>query len=155
MKVKYGTYTLTIETSVGIIDVPIQHRVVNENDANMKTSITATMQGKEMCFEAETTEEVLIKFAKSLPEGWNIKSCLSCRYGHFCPVGNADNELFCVSDFEPKNAGDLQYVTENNNERTKRRRNLFHLCNQYMPQSDEFFTYNDYYSVIKNTKYTI
>jgi len=102
-----------------------------------------------MCFEAETTEKVLIEFAKFLPADWKIKSCLSCRYGHFCPVGNADNELFCVTEFEPKEVSDLWPVTEDYDERRKRSRSLFHLCDQYIEQSDDYFTYNDYYSVVK------
>ena len=150
MNRKQSIYTLTISTPDGVIDVPIQHRVVNENDDNMQTTISVKIKGHEMRFVAETTNEVLIKLAKTLPSEWNIKSCLSCRYGHFCPVGNFDNELFCVTEFEPKEISDLWPVTEKEDERSKRRRNLFHLCDQYVPQSDNYFTYNDYRFSIKN-----
>jgi len=149
MKEKQRIYTLAISTSDKVLDVPIQHRVVHENDDQMQTTISVTIQGQKMSFAAETTEEVLIQFAKSLPLGWNIKSCLSCRYGHFCPVGNDDNELFCVTEFEPKEIRDLWHVTEDDGERNKRHKNLFHLCNQYLPQSDDYFTYNDYYLNMK------
>ncbi len=150
MNKKCRSYALTINTPEGTIDVPIQHKVVNENDDSMQTTITVTMQGQEFCFNAETTEEVLINFAKSLPADWNIKSCLSCRYGHFCPVGNSDNELFCVTEFEPKEVSDLWHVTEDVEERKQRSRNLFHLCNQYIPQTRDYFTYNDYFSEMNN-----
>ncbi|MBQ8409224.1 MAG: hypothetical protein IJY39_10225 [Clostridia bacterium] len=149
MSNKRNTYTLTIDTPNGTINAPVHHSV-NENDYNMQTTVTVTMQGKQLCFEAETTEKALISFAKSLPAGWHIRSCLSCRYGHFCPVGNADNELFCVTEFEPKVTDDLWHVTEDDEERSKRSRNLFHLCDHYLPQSDDYFTYNDYYLVMKN-----
>lgn len=150
MKEKHSVYTLTICTPSGIIDVPIQHKVVEENDGNMQTTISVTIQEREMFYDAETTEEVLIKFAKSLPAGWNIKSCLSCRYGHFCTVGNADNELFCVTEFEPKKISDLWHVTEDDAERKKRSRNLFYICDQYMAQTNGYFTYSDYYSEMNN-----
>ena len=130
MNEKQSIYTLTISTPDGVIDVPIQHRVVNENDDNMQITISVTIEGQEIRFDAETTEDVLIKFAKKLPIGWNIMSCLSCRYGHFCPVGNSDNELFYVTEFEPKEISDLWQVTEDDAERNKRSRNLFHLCEQ-------------------------
>lgn len=146
MQEKRSVYVLTICTPGGIIDLPIRHKVINENDDTMRTTISATIQGREISCDAETTEEVLIKFAKTLPAGWNIKSCLSCRYGHFCPVGNADNELFCVTEFQPKEISDLWHVTEDEAERKKRSRNLFYLCDQYMAQAKDCFTYSDYYS---------
>lgn len=150
MKEKHSVYTLTICAPNGIIDVPIQHKVVEDHDGNMQTTISVTMQEREMFYHAETTEEALIQFAKALPAGWSIKSCLSCRYGHFCPVGNADNELFCVTEFEPKKISDLWHVTEDDEERKKRSRNLFYLCDQYMAQTNGYFTYSDYYSEMNN-----
>lgn len=150
MNEKKSIYTLTISTPDGVVDVPIQHRVVIGNDDNMQTTISVTIEGQEIRFDAETTEDVLIKFAKNLPVGWNIMSCLSCRYGHFCPVGNADNELFCVTEFEPKEISDLWQVTEDDSERSKRSRNLFHLCEHYLPQASDYFTYSDYLSEMKH-----
>ena len=143
MNEKQSIYTLTLSTPGGVIDIPIQHRVVNENDDNMQITISFTIEGHEMRFDAETTEAALIKFAKELPVGWSIKSCLSCRYGHFCPIGNADNELFCVTEFEPKEISDLWQVTEDCEERKQRSRNLFYLCEQYIPQASDYFTYSD------------
>ncbi len=145
MDEKYNTYTLPISTPDGLINVSVRHKVVDENNENMWTTISVIIQGRELYFDAETTEQVLIKLSKSLPSGWSIKSCLSCRYGHFCPVGNADNELFCVTEFEPKEISDLWHVTEDDKERGRRSRNLFHLCDQYAPQASDYFTYSDYY----------
>ena len=64
MSEKQSIYTLTISTPDGVVDVPIQHRVVNENDDNMQTTISVTIEGREICFNAETTEVALISFAK-------------------------------------------------------------------------------------------
>ena len=125
-------------------------RVVNENDDSMLVTISVTFKGHEMRFNAETTEAALINFAKDLPVGWSIKSCLSCRYGHFCPVGNADNELFCVTEFKPKEVSNLWQVTEGCDERKQRSRNLFHLCEQYLPQASDYFTYSDYLSEVNH-----
>lgn len=154
MNEKHNIYTLTITTPNGVIEIPIQHRAANANDDNMQITIVVTIQGKKMCFDAETTEEVLTKFAKSLPVGWRIQSCLSCRYGQLCPVGNTDNELFCVTEFEPKEIRDLWHVTEDDGERKKRSRNLFNLCDQYMPQTSTYFTYSNYCSEMRNYQNT-
>ena len=136
---------LYINTPNGIINISVQHKVVNDGQDDMQTTIYVILLENEMIFEAENTEEVLIKLAKSLPMGWSIRSCLSCRYGHFCPVGNYDNELFCVTEFEPKDKNDLYNLTEDIQERKNRSRNLFYLCDRYLPQTSDYFTYNDYY----------
>ena len=114
----------------------------------MRTALWVVIQGKELHLEAETTEEVLIQLAKALPDGWSIRTCLSCRYGHFCPTGDCDNELFCVTEFEPKEVRDLWHVTEDDAERTKRSRTLFHVCDRYQLQTADYFTYSSYASQI-------
>ena len=91
----------------------------------------------------------IILLAKELPKTWKIKSCLSCRFGHFCPVGNGDNELFCVTDFAPKEPRDLWHVTENEIERKNRSRTLFDCCDHYKEQAEDYFTYSDYYYEVK------
>ena len=93
----------------------------------------------------EAHYEWMKKLAKNLPEKWYIKSCVSCRYGHFCPVGNYDNELFCVTDFAPKEPRDLWHVTENEIERKNRSRTLFDCCDHYKEHAEDYFTYSDYY----------
>ncbi len=138
-------YSLTVETPNGIINIPITHKVVDENNYNMRVTINTHLQNKEITLDAETTSEVLIKLAKTLPDNWNIKSCFSCKYGHFCPVGNANNELFCITDFEPKSKPDLWHITEDKKEREKRSRNLFHLCDMHSYQSENYFTYSDWF----------
>lgn len=144
MHEKHNTEFLTIKTPEGMLIVPVYRKVVNENDEHMWTTMSVSIRGKEMSFDAETTAEVLFKFAKSLPDDWYIHTCLSCRYGHFCPIGNVDNELFCVTEFEPKRKSDLYFVTEDEDERSKRSRNFFQICDKYLPQVHEYFTYNDY-----------
>ena len=144
MSKKETVYVLTIDAPEGIRKVSVKHKVTEEKDDNMKIEIHISMNGDDLYFVAETTEEVLVQLAKSLPVGFSIKSCLSCRYGQFSPVGNYDNELFCVTEFEPKEIGDLWHVTEDEIERKKRSRNLFHLCEHYMPQTSDYCTYSDY-----------
>lgn len=137
-------YCLPIKTQDGIIKLEINHTVVNKDDENMSVTISTTIQGIPVSYQTETTEEALILLAKNLPEKWHIESCISCRYGHFCPVGNSDNELFCVTDFAPKEPRDLWHVTEDEGEQ-KRSRTLFDYCDHYKEQAEDYFTYSDYY----------
>ena len=138
-------YHLPIETPDGIVELEISHKVVSKDDEDMRVTVSTTIDGNTSSYQSETTEKALILLAKCLPETWHIKSCISCRYGHFCPVGNFDNELFCVTDFESKEPRDLWYVTEDDGERRKRSRTLFDCCDLYKEQSNDYFTYSDYY----------
>ena len=139
------TYLLPVETPDGRVELEIQHSVENLNEPDMHVKLTVNIQETEMAFESSETEDALIRLARALPEGWRIRSCLSCRYGHFCPVGDYDNEVFCVTDFEPKQARDLWHVTEDPVEREKRSRTLFDTCGGFMPESEDYYTYSDYY----------
>jgi len=57
-----------------------------------------------------------------------------------------------VTDFEPKEPRDLWHLIENDEERARRSRTLFDLCDMYAPQSKEYFTYSDYYSRMSDKK---
>ena len=82
---------------------------------------------------------------RQLPEGVLLKCCLTCRHGNLCPVGNDKNEVFCTKDVLITQKSDLYYYTEDDREREKRSRQYCGLCGDYQPQTDAFYTYNDYY----------
>lgn len=143
---EHKTYYLPIDTPDGIVSLEINHTMSNRDDEDMSVTLSTTICGEICFYQAETTEDAVILLAKKLPQKWYIKSCISCRYGHFCPVGNSDNELFCVTDFEPKEPRDLWYVTQNEGERKSRSRTLFDCCEIYKPEIKEYYTYSDFYS---------
>ena len=91
--------------------------------------------------------EAFADLQKQLPEGVRIKSCLSCRYGNQCPVGNAPNELFCTKDVEIKWPEDLWVYTEDEAERKKRLCTYSYVCKEWQEQSKEYFTYNDFVQI--------
>lgn len=81
---------------------------------------------------------------KKLPEGVRLQCCLSCRHGNLCPVGTDHNELFCTKDVVITQKSDLYFYTEDYAQRDKRTRQYCHLCEDYQPQSSDYYTYNDY-----------
>ena len=81
---------------------------------------------------------------KKLPEGVTIKCCLTCRHGNLCPVGNAPNEVFCTKDVLITQKSDLYFYTEDEAECEKRSRQSCALCEDYQPQTDDYYTYNDF-----------
>ncbi len=81
---------------------------------------------------------------RQLPEGVLLKCCLTCRHGNLCPVGNYTNEVFCTKDVLITQKSDLYFYTEDDREREKRSRQYCSSCDDYQPQTDDFYTYNDY-----------
>jgi hypothetical protein len=139
-----NVYSLTVDTPEGGKRIDVRHRFTEYEDGSVEAELTADMGGREIHIKDSDTEYLLYRLAKMLPEGWTLRCCLSCRHGNFCPVGDADNEIFCVSDFEPKQKSDLFDVTEDENECMKRSRNLFHVCGKYVHQTAEYYTYSSY-----------
>ncbi len=86
---------------------------------------------------------------KQLPEGVFLKCCLTCRHGNLCPVGNKANEVFCTKDVLITQKSDLYYYTEDDREREKRSRQYCGSCDDYQPQTDGCYTYNDYLHFLK------
>ena len=93
--------------------------------------------------------DALADLQRKLPEGVYLKCCVTCRHGNLCPVGNDKNEVFCTKDVLIAQKSDLYFYTEDDREREKRSRQYFHLCESFQPQSDEFYTYNDYLYQLK------
>ena len=87
------------------------------------------------------TESIFMELSKILKDKYEIHSCYTCRHGNFCPIGDKDNEIFCVNDFEPKCKSDLYFITEDSTEREKRSRTLFDVCEVFQPCSDDYYTY--------------
>ena len=81
---------------------------------------------------------------RQLPEGVLLKCCLTCRHGNLCPVGNDKNEVFCTKDVLITQKSDLYLYTEDDREREKRSRQYCGSCEDYQPQTDDFYTCNDY-----------
>ena len=86
---------------------------------------------------------------RQLPEGVFLKCCLTCRHGNLCPVGNDVNEVFCTKDVLITKKSDLYFYTEDDREREKRSKRYSDSCEDHKPQTDGFYTYNDYLYFLK------
>ncbi len=86
---------------------------------------------------------------RQLPEGVTLKCCLTCRHGNLCPFGNELNELFCTRDLAITRKSDLYECTRDRAERERRSRPYCGLCEDYLPQSDGYYTYNDFWDFLK------
>ena len=126
---------LKAEDEIKIFDVEMQF----DKDTEIN-KLSMCMDGEKIEIMGDT-ESIFIKLSKLLNDKYKIHSCYTCKYGNFSPVGDQDNEIFCVNDFEPKCKSDLYFVTEDSAERKKRSRTLFDVCKDYQPCSDDYYTY--------------
>ena len=118
-----------------IFDIEMQF---NEDTENNRLSMTVDGEKIELTGD---TESIFMKLSKILNGKYEIHSCYTCKYGNFCPLGDKDNEIFCVSDFAPKIKSDLFFLYEDIEERKKRRRTLFNVCEDFQLCSDDYYTY--------------
>ena len=124
--------------------IPVLITSNDEQEDNPIRCILVKIGGIDMVGRADTIEKAIFNLVEQLPSNVKIKCCFSCRHGNLCPVGNKDNEIFCVKDFEPKEKSDLFFVTEDYDEREKRSRTLFDICDDYKPLKKGYYTYNSF-----------
>ena len=93
--------------------------------------------------------DAIADLQRQLPEGVFLKCCLTCRHGNLCPFGNELNELFCTRDLIITQKSDLYGCTQGAEEREKRSRPYCGLCEDYQPQGEEYYTYNDFLDFLK------
>ncbi len=81
---------------------------------------------------------------KNLPNGVRLKCCLNCRHGNMCPCGNMPGEVFCTKNAMIKNKDDMISYLYNNHEWEKQSKFYTDVCEDFVEQSDDNYTYNDY-----------
>lgn len=130
-------------------DIDTVHETLVERsenpDGSVYSRISVIIGGERYAVESlESTESAIIGLQNKLPQNVKIICCQSCIHGNFCPVGDFDDEIFCISDFEPKKKEDLFHATEDDEERRKRSRNLLSVCDRYEEITDDKYSYNDW-----------
>ena len=137
---------LHLLTPDGEIVVPLW--VEYDAEFDDATSMTVTIEYKGEFFSAQGVEypwmDAFVRLQSKLPDMIIIKGCINCRHGNMCPVGNAPYEVFCTKDVVINEIRDLWDYTETQEETEKRSREYTQVCENYIRQSKDFFTYTDY-----------
>lgn len=135
---KIENYSLQLKAAdkIQIVNVEYQH------DEDNDISIAKVFLDNETIEISDCdTEMIFRKLSELLKNKYEIYSCFTCRYGHFCPYGDCDNEIFCVNDFDPKCKNDLLPIMQNSEELSLRLRTLFDICDKHKPCSADYWTY--------------
>lgn len=81
---------------------------------------------------------------KKLPQGVKIACCMTCRHGNMCPFGTDTNELFCTKDLTITCKGDMVDLFGSNDTFDERSVTAYGVCDDFVYQSNDYYTYNDY-----------
>ena len=92
----------------------------------------------------DSMESAVDALQRALPPGAAVSCCRSCAHGNFCPVGDAEDEIFCMADIAPRTIRDIWRVTEDEAEREKRARRLLLFCDRWRENDESLYGYNDW-----------
>lgn len=134
-------------TPTGKVLVPIQ--IIYEDTevvANPSSEITLLYNGSE--HKGIGTDylwtDTLADLEINLPTDVKIACCMTCRHGNMCPYGNTENQLFCTKDIRITNKEDLCKLFDQTDPFEERSVASLDFCDEFVYQSDEYYTYNDY-----------
>ncbi len=79
-----------------------------------------------------------------LPPDVKLACCMTCCYGNMCPYGNEINNLFCLKDKIITDKKDVCKIFDRNDAFEKYEVFSYGYCDDFVYQSNKFYTYNDY-----------
>jgi len=90
---------------------------------------------------------------RKLPHGIFLACCMTCRHGTMCPYGNKENQLYCTKDVKITSKDSVIELMDDKGHDSffERAVSSIHCCDDFIYQSDDCYTYNDYlYHLQKN-----
>ena len=136
---------LQTENGFQVLDLDISFDHDDLNEASVMI-IKTNYQGKIIVASGNRYpwEDAYASLQKQLPENIRLFCCVACRHGNGCPVGDEPDKLFCTKDVLILRKSDLFYYTEDDDERQKRSKSYTDHCDDFQPQTHDYFIYNDY-----------
>ena len=119
----------------------------SESIANPQTEITLLYNGMEYNgYGADYLwTDTIADLQTKLPNDVKLACCMTCRHGNMCPYGNIENELFCTKDITITSKEDMLDLFDQTNPFEERAVASLDFCEDFVYQSDDYYTYNDYF----------
>ncbi len=142
-------------TPTGKVLAPIQI-VYDDTEvmANPSSEITLRYNGNE--YKGYGTDylwtDTLADLEINLPENVKLACCMTCRHGNMCPYGNKENQLFCTKDIKITSKEDMCDLFDQTDPFQDRAVASLDFCEDFVYQSDNYYTYNDYLYQLNNKK---
>ena len=91
---------------------------------------------------------------RKLPHGIFLACCMTCRHGNMCPYGNKENQLYCTKDVLITSKDSVIELMHDKGYDSffKREVSSIHCCDDFIYQSNDCYTYNDYLYQLQKTK---
>lgn len=88
--------------------------------------------------------DTLADLEMKLPENVKLACCMTCQHGNMCPYGNIENQLFCTKDIRINSKEDMCNLFDQTAPFEARSVASLDFCDDFVCQSDDCYTYNDY-----------
>ena len=89
--------------------------------------------------------DTLANLQMKLPNDVKLACCMTCRHGNMCPYGNEENQLICTKGITITSKEDVLDLFDQTNPFEERAVASFDFCEDFVYQSDDYYTYNDYF----------
>ena len=89
--------------------------------------------------------DTLADLQMKLPEDVKLACCMTCRHGNMCPYGNKENQLICTKDITITSKEDMLDLFDQTDPLEERAVASLDFCEDFVCQSDDYYTYNDYF----------
>ncbi len=149
---KYNRFNINLETPDGDVKTNIEV-FVQEDDkyvdgqylTDQEITVILDNNGKKIAGQGSDYlwMDALADLQRKLPEGVTLKCCLTCRHGNLCPYGNAPGQIFCTKDRDITSKGDMCDLFDTCDTGAFEHE-ITDCCDDFVHQSDDFYTYNDY-----------
>jgi hypothetical protein len=132
------------------VSVPIQICYTNDD-----VEITVSYNDTEYCAKGKDHlwVDAFADLQAKLPSNTQLACCMTCRHGNMCPYGNKENQLYCTKDVLLNSKDDVIELMDDKGYDSffEREVSSIHCCDDFIYQSNDCFTYNDYlYHLQKN-----
>ena len=143
--------TLHLVTPAKMLVVPVEITYDGSEEIAVKTKLTLTYNKKEYVANSSDglNPYLLADLTTKLPDGVTPACCMNCRHGNMCPYCSNDNELFCTKDLSIISKEDICNLFDSTDPYKERSVAPLDFCDKYTPQSDNHYTYNDYFPSLK------
>ena len=96
--------------------------------------------------------DTLADLQTALPNNVKLACCMTCRHGNMCPHGNTENELVCTKGLTINSKDDMVALFDRCNPFDERGVASLDYCEDFVYQSNDYYTYNDYLYYLHKTK---
>ncbi len=134
-------------TSTGKVMVPIKI-TYDDKEVITDTKSEATLLYDGIEYKGNGADhlwtDTLADLQMKLPKNVKFACCMTCRHGNMCPYGNKENQLFCTKDIIIASKEDMLDLFDQTDPFEDRAVASLDFCEDFVYQSDDCYTYNDY-----------